>query len=290
MALWVRNVTRSTATPPPPAPAGNVYEQLVQNGKRVSGKLPQTADYQKADIEDLKSSIRATETVLKDTRALFSKPSQVLLIFNMDMSEMLERQGGLRNLGRLFSIEAEIASRENRPDDAANALLDQVRFATMMDNDGLLIDTLVAVALESGAERNLLKLAKSLSREQCTNAIKLLSDIDRNRDPIEKVFNTENYWFERTTPLYYQFMMKLNGSFAQLRKPAETAAKASQQRVKIECRQTIVDLAAQLYFLDNNKLPEDAKDLVPKYLPELLKMPGGEESTIQPTMQVGVQK
>jgi hypothetical protein len=268
-AFYVRSMTRSRATPPPPLPVPNGYDDFIRAAGLLKGLVPNQGNIQSAKLEDLKTWVASNAEALKVVREGLTKPSRVPVVYSQDIKLELDHVQGCRSLGRLLACEAEIARREDRPGDAVGASLDGFLLAHATARGGLLIDVLTGIALERVALDGLTRVRDRLSQDEARKAIAVLLEADRARETFAEVRNTEDYWFEQTAPLSVRLPMRITGVGEKMREPADAAAKRAIQTAQKTLRREAVDLAEHLYFLERKAEPSSLGDLVPAYLPEL---------------------
>jgi len=272
-AIYVRNVMKSRATPPLPLPNPNAYDDLVRAGKLVQGTVPNEGKLKEANPEELRAWIEKNRDSLSIARESLKKPSRVPLIYSADITEHLDRGRACRMLARLIAAEGELALKENRPSDASRSFLDLARLGPAMGRGGLLIDVLTGVAIETVGLDGLNRVRNELKANELRAAIPILLESDKSRETFAAVRNIEDYRAEQSVSYSTRLMLKITGAEARLRAPSDKAAALALQRVQTTLRQLVVDMASQLYVIDHKTDPKDPSELVPAYLPEILKDP-----------------
>ncbi len=268
-AIYVRNAMKPRATPPPPLPRPNGYDDLIRAAGLIRGEAPNGGKIRGAKVEDLKAWVAANAEALQVAREGLARPSRVPVDYDQDLRAEFDHVGGCRSLARLLSAEGEIAAGEGRPDDAARAFLDGVRLGRAAGRGGLMIDVLAGVAIETQALDSLVRLRENLSADSARRAIAALLESDKERPTFAEVLNDDTYWFERTSPYWNRLMLRVSGVGAALREPADKAARQAMDRATIALRREVFGLAEHLYFLDKKADPASPDDLVPAYLPAI---------------------
>ena len=87
---------------------------------------------------------------------------------------------------------------ENRPADAAEAYLARIRLGHAISRGGVMIDSLVGMAIEALGMAPLEKLAPNLDAKQCREAASALETCESGREPAETILQQEKAWARRT--------------------------------------------------------------------------------------------
>lgn len=268
-AIYVRNVMKSRATPPPPLPSPNGYDDLVRAAGLVRGEIPNQGRMRGAKLEELRTWVSGNAKALEAAREGLAKACRVPVVYDQDLHREMEHMSGCRNLARLFAAEGEIAIQEGRPADAARSFLDAFRLGGATGRGGLMIDVLTGLAIETLALEGLGRVREGLPADTTRASIPVLLEADEQRETFAEVLNNEDYWFEQTSPYMIRLSLRVSGVGNRLREPADKAALQAIQRVQTMLRREVVGLARHLYSLEKKNEAGSPADLVPAYLPAI---------------------
>ena len=268
-AIYVRNVMKSRATPPPPLPSPNGYDDLVLAVGMMKGEVPNQGRIRGAKLDELRAWVASNAGALKVAREGLASPSRVPVDYNQDLKLEFAHMNGCRGLARLFAAEGEVAVQEGRPADALRSFLDGLRLGRAAGRGGLMVDMLAGLAIESQAIDGVGHVREGLPADAIRPAIAGLLEADKDRETFAEVRNTDDYWFEQTSPYTIRLSLRVTGVGERLRQPADQAAMKAIQRTQTVLRREAVALAQHLYFLETKDDPKSPADLVPAYLPAI---------------------
>jgi hypothetical protein len=272
-AIYLRNVMKPRATPPPPLPSPNGYDDLVRAGGMIRGHPPNGGWLRGSKPDELRAWVASNAEALRLGREALAKPSRVPVVYEQDLQREIDRASALRNLGRLLAAESEVATREGRPEDAARSTLDVLHLGRATGRGGLLIDAQIGWAIESQALDGLGRVRDSLPADACRTVMAALLEADKDRETYAEARNAEDYWFERTAPFMVRLSLRVSGVGDQLRADAEETSVQMMNRAVSALRRELVALAERLYTLETGAEPRSRADLVPRYLPEIPRDP-----------------
>jgi hypothetical protein len=173
----------------------------------------------------------------------------------------------LYELGRLFRWEGRLAVRDRRTDAAAQSFLDMVRLGHAVARGGLEGDCWLGCQLESGGMRGLISIRGDLDPATCRQAIGVLRELDRRREPYH-AFRARDAAYDDA----------LQGRLRALVWEMENYRTNAQQRASLvdqydemitEARLVQVELAIRAYEGERGREPDSLEALVPLYLPDL---------------------
>jgi hypothetical protein len=268
-AITVRNAMKSRARPPQPLPTPNGYDDLIRAGTFVTGAVPNQGQFKTAKVEELKSWVAANAEALKITREGLARPARVVVVYQQDLTPMLDHSSNCRQLSRLLSAEAEIAIREGRPVDAGHSLLDGFRLGQAAGRGGLLIDRLVGIAIERVSLDGLARVHDDLPPDELRAIVAALLEADAKRETFAEVINAEVYWAEQSVPYLILLQFRLSGMDKKLLEPAYNSASSAYQAAQTLLRREALAMARRRYLLEKKAEPKESSELVPDYLPEI---------------------
>jgi hypothetical protein len=248
------------AAPQTPLPQPNGYDDFVKAGGMVSDNA---SDYVTMSEEELRAFVRKNAEALKLARVGLGRGCRVPLEYSATSTTNLYNLPLIKRLAQAMTAEGRLAEMENRPADAAEAYLAVIRLGCAMSQGGLIIDSLVDIAIESIGTTGMQRLAPTLDAKQCREAAAALELCEARRDPTEVIRAQERAWARRT----WGFKGQIAGLFTfktlrQIEQKWVSKANAQQTRT----RSLLVQLAARAYELEKGERPKSVADLVPAYL------------------------
>lgn len=140
-----------------PLPQPNGYTGLVQAAGMIS---PESWDYAALDEAQLREIVSANAAALSVARASMSNECRVPIQFSPPNSEPAHLSGlaGLKRLAQAFTVEGKFAEEQRRFGDAAGSYLDVIRLGNNSARGGVLIDSLVGLAIENMGVAGLQKI------------------------------------------------------------------------------------------------------------------------------------
>jgi hypothetical protein len=224
-----------------------------------------TNDENTMNIEALQKLVDNNSNALQLARSGLQQQCRVPLEFSQSWaSNHLDNLSVLKQLAIAFENEGILASRQNRPTDAAKSYLDIFQLADDSARGGVLIDQLVGTAIEAVAISHLQKIADQLDASSCLETATDLENLDAQRQTWEQVVHQENDWARRTFKgpgfaiARLERQNNLQKSFQKIEKKFNTQIQKS--------RQLMINLAARAYELEKGHPPATVSDLVPDYL------------------------
>ena len=134
------------AAPQTPLPQPNGYDDFVKAGGMVSDNA---SDYVTMSEEELRAFVKKNAEALKLARIGLGRECRVPLDYSPTNGVILSHLATLKRLGQTLTSEGRLAELENRPADAAEAYLAVIHLGHAMCQGGLIIDSLVGLAIES---------------------------------------------------------------------------------------------------------------------------------------------
>lgn len=248
---------------PPPLPNPNGYAGIIKGAQTIKVNPP---DFSQLNDQQLQAFVRSNSVALQLIRSNLSEPVQVPVVYSIDYSASahLSELSKLKSAAYAFAAEAQLAQLQHRPVDAANSDLDIIRLGAKCSHGGLLIDGLVANAVENIGTSELRKLTGTLDGNTCKDAARQLEAIDAETDTWKQILRQEHYWGSKafTSPGYLLARLL---SFNSTRK-SEARARQKFEIARKNTRTLMIDLAARAYSLEKGHPPNSMADLIPAYL------------------------
>jgi hypothetical protein len=245
---------------PPPLPKPNGYDDLVRASQMLADK---TSDYAAMDEAELRSLVETNAEALKLARTGLSRPCQVPLDYSAANPTYFTNLAGLKRLAQGLAAKGRLMELEGRPNDAADSYLTAIRLGGATSHGGLLIDSLVGIAIEAIGSSYLEKLARTLDARQCRQAAAVLESCEAGREPMPTVLARERTWSRRAYGFKWQIARLV--MFKSLRQ-TEQRAVAKVNTLQTRERVLLIQLASRAYELEKGERPKGLADLVPAYL------------------------
>ena len=245
---------------PPPLPKPNGYDDLVQAATMLADK---TSDFATMSEGELRALVAKNASALKLARTGLSRECQVPLDYSAVNPTYFTNLGGLKRLAQGLAAEGRLLELEGRPTDAADSYLTVIRLGSASSRGGLLIDSLVGIALEAIGTARLEKLALTLDAKQCRQAAAVLESCEAGREPMPTVLARERTWSRRAYGFKWQIARLV--MFKSLR---QTEQRAVARVNTLQTRELVllIQLASRAYELEKGERPKGLADLVPAYL------------------------
>jgi len=218
--------------------------------------------------KELRTFVADNAEPLRLLRTGLNRDCRVSLEYSQSyLTTHITRLALLKRLAQTQAAEGNLAQMEHRYGDAARAYLDTIRLGHESTRGGVLIDSLVGIAIEALGSTPLQPLVSRLNAKECREAIQALEIIENKREPFEEVWKHEKDWSRRSFPWGHRVV----GEFQQLFRYGSISffeKRATQKFRTIDHRRKnlMIDLAAHAYELEKGKRPKDVSELVPGYL------------------------
>jgi hypothetical protein len=247
---------------PPPLPKPNGYDDLVRASQMLADK---TSDYAAMDEAELRSLVVTNAEALKLAMTGLSHPCQVPLDYSAaSPTYLFTNLGGLKRLAQGLAAEGRLMELEGRPNDAAGSYLTVIRLGVVTSKGGLLIDSLVGIAIEAIGTSYLEKLPRTLDARQCRQAAAVLESCEAGREPASAILAREREWSRRAfRGLRWQIVRLV--MFKSTRQ-SEQRAVAKLNTLYTREQALLIQLASRAYELEKGERPKGLADLVPAYL------------------------
>jgi hypothetical protein len=264
LAVTYYHLVVLTPIPPEePLPEPNGYCQLMAAAKTLEKvTVPEKSDGSAA----MSAFLAQHGTALADARKAMKLPGRVPINYGCGELDLVTAST-LRALARGFQAEALAAMNQRRADDAIQSYCDILRIGQFADAGGLLIDWLVARAIQGIGTFGLTDLRWQLSAPQCRRIIAALRESEDTIEPLELASQRDRAWTERA----YGWRGRLQLLFEWVRREHSSlnAVMNSEVRIRTLSQLLQAELAVRAYRLEKGRLPQRLESLVPDYLPQL---------------------
>jgi hypothetical protein len=236
-------------------PQPNGYDDLRRASRLVDD---QTGNFQTLSQAELKALVRTNAEALATARVGLGRDCLV-------PPPLIEAESlaGLKRLAQAFAAESRLAELEERPADAAHACLETIRLGRQTNRGGLIINSLVSVAIQAIGLARLERLAPTLDARLCREAALQLQMSEAMADSVSQVLAQERAWVWRTYGLKGQFVRLV--TWRSIRKTEQTFTTRC-NNIQLRSRLLAIQLAARAFELDKGQRPPELAALVPEYL------------------------
>src|ERR1035441_8694430 len=135
-----------SAPPPRPLPQPNGYDDFVKAGAMITDNA---SDYRSMNQVELRAFVTNNAEALKLVRTGLGRECRVPLDYSATSAANVHNLPVIKRLAQAMTAEGRLAEMENRPADAAEAYLAVIRLGCAMNQGGLIIDSLVGIAIDS---------------------------------------------------------------------------------------------------------------------------------------------
>jgi hypothetical protein len=248
------------APPPRPLPQPNGYDDFVKAGAMITDNA---SDYRSMNQVELRAFVTNNAEALKLVRTGLGRECRVPLDYSATNDTNIRNLSMLKRLAFCLTAEGRLAEMENRPADAAEAYLAVIRLGCAVSQGGLIIDSLVDIAIESIGTSGMQRLVPTLDATQCREAATALEACEARRESTDTIVRQERAWARRIWGFKGQIARLF--TFKTLRRIEQkwmSKANAQQTRTRL----LLIQFAARAYELEKGERPKSLADLVPAYL------------------------
>ena len=252
---------------PPVLPVPNGYDDLLRAAKMLA---PRTGYYEEMGDEELAAVVEENARALNLAREALQKDCRVIVNWTAGPAELetqMDSGSSLREIARAFAAAARWAGIDGMLDQGVVCGLDTLDLARATGRGGLIVDRMVAQAIQRRAFQVLRDLGDQLSSEDCTRLRKRIELFSLQLDSPEEVLQRERVFFRQINGTLQSIMMS-GVSRTQLKQVAleiETADK----RLATLSALLRTHLALRAFQLDSKRLPNKLDELVPDFLREV---------------------
>lgn len=230
-------------------------DALVMNDEETRNWWIAFAEENRELLDEARSALRFSGRVTLDL-----SPGA----FDLNFDRML----AFRALARALRGDACRLERDGRWADAAEAHFDCLELGQVMAPGGLMLDQLVAMAVDGIACRGLYELIGNLTPEECRALTDRLQATDEPWDSLEVVAMRERIFFEHTEGWRARLRYRLE-PLVPVDAFSETWYSDAVLRNRTIRRLLATELALHIYRAERGEWPASLDALVPDYLPEV---------------------
>ncbi|MBC8875397.1 MAG: hypothetical protein H8E44_38725 [Planctomycetes bacterium] len=240
----------------------NGFDDLMRAGTSLVNT--QVPDAETATTETLEAFIAGHQGELSRMRTALRKPCQVPLDYSPS-AMILPRVQRLRSLARLLEADSVLARRQMRFHDAARIGVECSRLADQGSRGGIILDWLVAHAIEDVALRCIAENRHDLTADVCREVISDLEQIACEREPLDQYRQRDEDWERIALGWRHDFWTVILGAAYGLSNDGVPYASMRMQREAAR-NLLLAELAVRAYRLEHGECPPDLNSLVPDYL------------------------
>lgn len=170
----------------------------------------------------------------------------------------------LKRTAQAFAVASRLALADGHTNEAATLALDCMRFGQESARGGVLIHSMVGVAIQAIGRARLEEALPGMDAKTSRKVLDGLEALVDKRELLAEVWASEGRWARRGRFGRVNFFMILTTPFLQRDMRKKTDQKFA-DRFR-ELQQTILHAAAHAYELDHGKQPTTPRELVPGYL------------------------
>jgi hypothetical protein len=255
--FWIRDHAPSESIP---MPNPNGYHGLVEAGQLIS-----QGNFEQMDQAELEAFVRSNSNALQMARHALRQECRVPLQFTQPWIEAhIKDLSPMKSLAQAFTAEGRLAEQQLNPTSAVRSHLDTLNLGVELARGGLMIDGLVALAIEAIGTKNLQAIIQDLDAKTCREAAASLEALDARRTSLQDVLMQERRWASRTYPdLKYKLASLM---MAKSTRKSQQQFEQKHKELVSKTRRLFMDLAARAYELEKNTPLENPSTLVPDYL------------------------
>jgi hypothetical protein len=257
----------SRTPPPPPLPNPNGYDVFLKAAGMITDDF---SDSDKMGELKLRTLMTNNSTALQLARVGLTRQCRLPMDYSPTNNALLAGLSGMKRLAQALAAEGRLAELENRRGDAAESYLTIIRFGLEVGRGGLIINSLVGIAIETIGAARLEKLMPALDAKRCREVASALEAAEARRDSAAAVLGQEREWARRVYG--FKGVVARMVAFNSIRKTEQGwAARLAAQEIRE--RRLMIDLAARAYEAEKGQRPGSVGDLVPGYLKSIPQDP-----------------
>jgi hypothetical protein len=260
-------------------PNPNGYDDFVAAGKAIQGESPilNTMVEPKSTAE-LAAEIAKFRPAFDRIRLGLSRPCQVRAWPSGNFGKTgsilpFADIQAIRSVARALSREAELAQQQGQFADAAAIGIENMRFGQATGHGGLLINYLVAVAIEGIGQYSVYPTIPHLDPEARRKTIAALEEIEATRESLDDVRMRDRIWDENAYGWHGHLQTFLHDLTDSYGGNHENVRQNVLPKIQAINRLMIIELALRQYHSARGAWPETLSELAPKFASKIPKDP-----------------
>lgn len=252
--------------PEPPLPSPNGYDDFLKAAAMLEANPP---DWQGMSGEEqhevLKKLVATNRAAIDLLRAGLAKESRVVPYeVNETNGTHLTQLAGCKRLAQALSAASRLALIEGRTNEAAAFATDCIRYGNGVVRGGVLIDSLVGLAVKNIGLSSLKSAMPGLDLEGTRNTLAALDAAQARSESIDDILKRERQWARRGRFGNVGIVSQIVSPF--LNRKVFERARQKFAKIENDTSRMKLQLAARAFELEQGKPPVTAQELVPKYL------------------------
>ncbi len=246
-------------------PSPNGCDDFLQAATLLRGSLPRrTRD---DSHEAIAAYVATNQPALERLRIGLTRPSLVPSYDLTNAQKHLDQMSGLKGLGILVARDAELARQSGDWERLVTSSTQGMELGLRIARGGVLMDQMVATAVESTGRVPLEKAAPDLPALPARKAALALATLETQREPFQRVLLSEEAFVRRKLPFTQRILWHL--ILKRMAQASFTRVEAKTTAAVLATRNLTLNLAARAYTLDRGQPPPSPGSLVPEYLPSV---------------------
>ncbi len=252
-------------------PENNGVDHLLAAGKvALSSQFEQYSfEPETVPIEVLQNEVSAMSAAYAELETALTEEIRVPIDYSSPFGFRADEIQTFRAIARCEAGRATLAIREGRFKDALHCNLNIIKLGYAIRREALVVNALVGIAVNGIGQSGVFEIIEDIHTNQSSQVIHLLTQLDRNAEPVEAFFVRER--------IFEQHSRGWNGHLRlvvlEMGDPSKLASKSSTveafNREKAISRLLCAELALRMYRDDHGHFPHTLAELVPVYLPDV---------------------
>jgi len=245
-----------------PLPNPNGYDDFTKAGALISVN---TSYWPEISVEELRAMVNTNQPALSLTRVGLTKQCRVPpYSMTATTNNHMDNLAASKRLAHQFAAASRLALIEGRTNEAALLALDCIRYGAESSRGGVIIDSLVGLAIESIGRPRLEESLPGTDAITARNIAATLEEITTQQESPVTIWKREAQWARAgrfgTPKFFTQFLQPF------LQRDLKAKAEQKFSKASTDLYRTTLHAAAHAYELDHGQPPAAARDLVPQYL------------------------
>jgi len=239
---------------PPQLPEPNGYDDLLRAAKMLA---PRTGYYEEMGEAELAALVEKNAPALESARGALQKDCMVIVNWSADpagLEVQMDNCSSLRGIARAFAAAARRSGIDGMLDQGVLYGLDTLELARATGRGGLIVDRMVAQAIQHNGFQLLRDLGNQLPGKDCTRLRKKIETFSLQLDSPEQVLQRERVFFRQINGTFHSIM--ISGMARNQLKQAGLEIETADKRLATVSALLCTHLGLRAFQLDKQRLPE----------------------------------